>query len=138
MSRLVVDASVAGKWFLPEEHSDAAMRLLSSPRALLAPDLILAEFANLLWKRHRVGQLEGEDAVRMVEQLIRVPIEIVPSSILLPAAMRLAMAHDRTVYDCLYLALAIERDYPLVTGDRRLVNALAGGPLAGRVRWIGG
>ena len=51
MSAFVVDASVVVKWFVPEIHSDAARRLLTLPHQYLAPDLLLAETANTIWKR---------------------------------------------------------------------------------------
>ena len=53
---------------------------------------------------------------------------------LLPEAIRLALRHDRTVYDCLYLALAMAHDCLLITADAHFVNALAASPLADRVR----
>ena len=53
MMKVVVDASVAAKWFLPEIHSDAAARLLDPAIALYAPDLIVPEFGNILWKKIR-------------------------------------------------------------------------------------
>ena len=137
MSRLVIDASVAAKWFFPEEHSAAAMRLLSPRNTLLAPDLIWAEVANIAWKRHRRKEITLDEARAIVADLVRMPLEIVRSSDLLPAAFDLAAATGRTVYDSLYLALAIARRAKFVTADERLVNALAGTGLEKRVRLVG-
>ncbi|MEO8383259.1 MAG: type II toxin-antitoxin system VapC family toxin [Acidobacteriota bacterium] len=74
MMKVVVDASVAAKWFLPEIHSDAAARLLDPTIALYAPDLIVPEFGNILWKKIRRAEItpveaggwrsEGDTAVR--------------------------------------------------------------------------
>ena len=55
MNRCVIDASVAVKWFLPEIHTDAAEKWMARDAAFLAPDLIYAEFGNVLWKRARSG-----------------------------------------------------------------------------------
>lgn len=63
-----------------------------------------------------------EELVRLLK--IRAPIELVPDSELASAAFALALRTDRTVYDCLYLALAAEREVPMITADRRLHNAL--------------
>ena len=41
--RLLVDASVAVKWFLPEELSDAADALLTGEHEICAPDFMLVE-----------------------------------------------------------------------------------------------
>ena len=58
----VIDASVAVKWFVPEVHSEHALRLLRKKFALLAPELIQAEFGNILWKKCRAGELDGATA----------------------------------------------------------------------------
>jgi predicted nucleic acid-binding protein len=51
----VVDASVVAKWFIPEPYKDNAERLLrdflNDRIELTAPDLLIAEVGNLLWKR---------------------------------------------------------------------------------------
>lgn len=55
MKAIVVDASVAIKWFIPEIHATAAGRLLEKNLKLLAPDLIFAEIGNILWKKCRLN-----------------------------------------------------------------------------------
>ncbi|HVG07663.1 MAG TPA: type II toxin-antitoxin system VapC family toxin, partial [Thermoanaerobaculia bacterium] len=69
MTRIVVDASVAIKWFLPEQHSLQALRLLEGGRELVAPDLIWAEIGNVLWKRWRQGELADENARTILRDL---------------------------------------------------------------------
>lgn len=136
MTAVVVDASVVAKWFFPEEHAVAARRLLSPRRTLLAPELIWSEVGNIAWKRVRRCELNADEAEQLVADLIRMPLVAVPTQNLLEPAFELAMATDRTVYDCLYLALAIERHCRLVTADQRFVNALAGTPFGKHVRHV--
>ena len=138
MSRLVVDASVVAKLFFEEEYSDASASIVRGASGLAAPELMWAEFGNVAWKRHGRGQLTTEQAMTAIREALRLPIDAVPITDLLERAMEIAVTVQRTVYDSLYLVLAIERDCPFITGDRRLANALARGPLASRVRWIGG
>lgn len=138
MSDLIVDASVAAKWAIQEEHSVAALRLLDGRHRLLAPDLIWAELGNIIWKCHRRGGLDRDDVPALVGQFRAVPLHVHPSEPLLPTAVDLAIQTQRTVYDCLYLALAHREGCKMVTADERLVNALAGGPLERYVRWIAG
>jgi predicted nucleic acid-binding protein len=137
MKELVVDASVAAKWFLPELHGDRAMRLFSGRQALIAPDLLIAEFGNILWKQVRRRTISADDASLMVEDMRQLPVQIVASGPLIGTALQLAIATDRTVYDCLYLSLAVDRDCPLVTADERFANSLKATPYASHVRWIG-
>lgn len=137
MKPRVVDASVVAAAFFQEEHARAAGTLLASGADLFAPDLICAEVANVIWKRSGRGEIAPEEANELLDDFLRLPLQLTPSRPLVEAALPLALATGRTVYDCLYLALAIQTKSVLVTADRRLVNALAGGPLARRVAWIG-
>ena len=130
MSSFVVDASVVVKWYVPEAHGDAALRLLDRDDVLCVPDLLFAEFGNILWKKVRGGELPTAEVGAIVEALHVVPFDVHPSSALLAAALALALDNDRTVYDCIYLALAVALDCQLVTADMRLVRALEGTPLS--------
>jgi len=51
-------------------------------------------------------------------------------------AYEMASRLRRSVYDCLYLALGHRLRCPVVTADQRLVNALAGGPVADLLLWV--
>ncbi len=136
MSRFVVDASIAIKWFVPEIHSAEAVRLLSPGCELLAPDLLPAEFGNILWKKTRRGEIQAQKAVEVIRALAEVPIYLSSASELLESAYLLAAKFERTVYDSLYLALALLEECPMVTADHRLVRALAGTSLARSTLWI--
>lgn len=136
MTPLVVDASVVIKWLLPEVHSGAARRILAADHALLAPDLLWAELGNALWKRLRSGEIAAEDARDLLRDFRRFPIVTTPILSLIDAALEIATHLDRTVYDSLYLALALARRCQLVTADRRLYNTLKRGPLAATLVWI--
>ncbi len=70
----------------------------------------------------------------MLSGISKVPLAVTPSRDLMEAALEIALAHGRTVYDAIYVALAVARDCALVTADERLVRALGGGPLARHVK----
>jgi len=137
MKPLVVDASVAAKWFLPEADAAAALRLLNGRYRLAAPDLIRAEFGNVVWKLHARGTLDTSEASEMIEHFLSMPLEIHDSTYLLAPALEIAMATNRTVYDSLYLALAMELGGAVVTADERWVNALQNSPFARFLRLLG-
>ena len=134
MRRLAVDASVAIKWFLPEIHSEAALRLLTEERELLVPDLVWSEVGNILWKKWQQGQLEGEDAPAILHDLGRLGLGVRSARELAAVAWPLATRLRRTFYDSLYLALAESEACPLVTADRRLFNAVS--PSGFDIVWI--
>lgn len=131
MSVFVVDASVVVKWFVPEIHSEAAQRLLTLPHEYLAPDLLFAETANTIWKKIRRGELEAAEGQRLVTDVGRIAVETVSCRALAEDAHALANATGRSVYDALYVALAIRLDTRLITADDRLEAALNGVPAVG-------
>ncbi len=126
MTECVVDASVAVKWYVPEVHSDNAARLLNEDCQLNGPDLLLPEFGNILWKKHVRNELDESDVRAIIRAISIVPLQIHSSQALLEGAVEIAIHTKRTVYDSLYLALAIWLKCPFLTADDRLVNALQG------------
>lgn len=120
---MVVDASVAAKWFIPEELSAQARLLLAVEYELLAPDLLWAELGNILWKKHRRQELDRRTATRLLRDFARMPIEFHASERWTEAALGIAIEHGVTVYDALYLALAAGNGCRVVTADRGLQKA---------------
>jgi len=134
--RVVVDASVAVKWYLEEDHAAPARRLLDGTYELIVPDLFFAEIGNVLWKRWRRGELDDDIIAETLAALDRVPCETRSARPLLSGAMALATSLRRTVYDSLYLALAIDTGARLVTADLRFHASVAASPLAGHILWV--
>lgn len=141
MSRIVVDASVAAKWFLPgngETLAEEAFRLLrryaKGEIRLLVPDLFWAELGNLLWKAVRQGRCTKTAAEVALASLKERKLPTVSTLALLDLAFAIALAFDRTLYDSLYVALAVHSEGELVTADERLANALAARL---PVQWLG-
>jgi predicted nucleic acid-binding protein len=133
----VVDASVAVKWVVEEEHSAKAVLLLGFD-ACHAPDHWQAEAVNVLWSKVFRGELSAADAEERMTVLLRAPVIATPIAGLMPRAFAIAVAHMVTIYDALYVALAETRDIPLVTADERLIRRLSGDPaLAKLMVWVG-
>lgn len=126
--KAVVDSSVVIKWFVVEPHSAEARSVLDRYRIgelnLLAPDLIHAEVGNIVWKKHRFGGLDAADAQQIIDTFRRLTFRLTSSLELLDSAYRLAVTHGRTVYDALYIALALREGCAFVTADEKLVNVI--------------
>jgi predicted nucleic acid-binding protein len=137
MKACVVDASVVAAAFFQETDAKAAKALLASETELHAPDLIYAELANVIWKRHRRREIDEQEADQLLANILRLPLRITPCSQLASVALPLALKTGRTAYDCLYLALAVQIKSVMFSSDRRLVNALARGPLDKHIAWVG-
>jgi predicted nucleic acid-binding protein len=125
VSVFVVDASLVIKWFVPEADSDAARRWLDAPHDYIAPDLLFPEIGNTVWKKVRHGELTPDEGQRLVTDLSAIAVEAVAMRGLLPEAHAVALSTGVTVYDAIYLALAIRLDTQVITGDERFSRRLA-------------
>ena len=132
MSVFVVDASTVVKWFVPEIHSEAARRLLELPHEYIAPDLLFAETANTIWKKVRRKELTTDEGYHLVADIGRIGVETVSCRALAEDAHALAYATGRTVYDSMYVALAIRLNTRSITADDRLEAALRKVPAVAR------
>lgn len=130
--KIVVDASVALKWIFDEPGSAAATALRGED--LLAPSLWLAEAANAVWRRSRLGDITAEDAVVYFTELANAPVLSVEMEPHLKQALSLAVEIGHPIYGCVYLALALHHETYVVTADRRFIAAADQAGLADRVR----
>ncbi len=135
MTDLVIDASVAIKWYVREEDSEIAHRILVSPPRLHAPALLRLELANGLWKNWRkklitIGQV-GE-ATASIDRTICAWRE---TERLLESALKFSFDLDHAVYDCIYLALAQQLNAVCVTADKRLLSIAPKGLVVALADW---
>jgi len=136
VTRYVVDASVAIKWFIPERLSEAAGRLHQAQHSLLVPAFFWLEIGNVLAKKIRRGELTRAEGDFILKELRQVPLQRHADERLFRPAYALALQMQRSLYDCLYLALAEVIDGRMVTADRKFYTALMAGDPGRRVLWI--
>jgi len=102
----------------------ALLRCRETGDDLHAPDLLLIECANALWKRVGRGELDRDSAMTAItelsalEDLDRHPLD----GRLVPPALSLAVAHSLTAYDAAYAALAVQLGGTVISGDKRFVE----------------
>ncbi len=120
--RITVDASVAVKWFVEEEGRREALTLTAPRIERHAPDLMLPECANVIWKKHRRGEIAVAEP--FIDQIARLSeaVSLHPGAELVRAAAGIALEAGHSVYDCFYIACAKLTDSVLVTSDRRLAE----------------
>jgi predicted nucleic acid-binding protein len=123
---VVIDASVAAKWFVVEPGASAARELVETESVLIAPELVIAEVLNVVWKRFIRNDLERDQMAHIPNALPKLFAELWPTVWLARRAFEIAAELRHPVYDCFYLALAESEDATLVTADRRLIERLAG------------
>lgn len=130
---LVVDASVATSWIVKEAISPQTVLLFAAGKTLIAPDLLVAEVGNAVWKAERRGNataLQVSSAATILRQAI---LDFEPTLPLLPAAAALARELNHPIYDCFYLALAQREGAELATADARMAALCARKKIAARL-----
>jgi predicted nucleic acid-binding protein len=127
---IVVDASVAARWFLRLDKSEEAVALLNSGERLIAPDLVVVEATNTAWKARVFGGVPLETVTDFVQKSARLFHELVPTADLKDRAFEIALSLKHSAYDCFYLALAEQRECKLITADERLLRRCAATRLA--------
>jgi predicted nucleic acid-binding protein len=124
VSALCIDASIAIKWVIEEAGTKEALALRNNAK-LIAPDLLISECANILWKKVQRKELQKNEALLAARLLQGAEIELVPTRSLLEATTQLAIELAHPAYDCVYLALAMERGCRFITADDRLLRKIA-------------
>jgi predicted nucleic acid-binding protein len=133
---LVIDASVAIKWFIREALHGEALRLLDRPDSLHAPDLLAAEVTNIAWKKSRVGEIGKHQAADIAKAIRQGTPVLYPSALVNERALELAFLLDHSVYDCLYLACAEAVSGTLITADAKFRRVAETAGFGDRVRLL--
>lgn len=122
---LVIDTSVAVKWVVPENgdtiENDTSLALDLLSHALIAPDCIVGEFANAMFRKVQAGEIRANQAKASIEILPDV-ITFLPSPALVTDAFELALTIGHPIHDCLFLITAMQYGHPLITADQKFVD----------------
>lgn len=125
---IVIDASLAVKWYLLEAQTYEALALLAEREGDIAvPDVFLAEVTGALVRCANVDKtkrLDSEAAIARFMALFEAgsltSIRSGPETI--ASAARIALDLGHPIKDCIYLTLAMERECALVTADARFAD----------------
>ena len=136
----VVDASVVAKWFLPEAFKEKAEQVLreflSDEIDLIAPDLIVSEVGNVMWKRSvQRKEISTNEAEQIYANFLALNLPLSHSPSIAVTALKLSIEQEHPVYDMLYIALAEQGSCEFVTADEKLYNKL--GTKFSCLRWLG-
>jgi predicted nucleic acid-binding protein len=137
----VLDAGVGLKWAIPpaneplsSESIDLLRRYVKGELDFIVPDIFWAEIGNVLRKGFCQGRWSKSLAEQIASEMQARNFRTVSSHALLNAALKIALGYDRPVYDCLYVALAVESGAQMITADERLANSVAAHL---PVKWLG-
>ena len=118
---VVVDASVAVMWYLPQAHSEQAIGLLGSGHDLVAPELLGLELGSAMLRALRRGELTREETTDVIHSLLPEAVRLLPGRAgQVEAPLNIAIEHGGSIYDAVYIALARSLDAPISTNDIEL------------------
>lgn len=135
--KLIIDASVAIKWFVAENMRNEARDLLFTDDELHAPDLFIQEISNVLWKKATRGEITPDQAHDAIIKCSGGIPALHHSVAYAPRAIKIALALNHPVYDCLYVACAEAIDGVIITADARFHRVIAASPFKARLRLLG-
>jgi predicted nucleic acid-binding protein len=122
---VVLDASAVIRIMEGAPQAVPLQEALLQANLVVAPELMLTEVANALWRLQRAGQLEADGLQERLTRAAELVDHIEPDRHLQVEALALACHLDHPVYDCLYLALARREAAVLLTADQRLMALAA-------------
>lgn len=130
LSPVVVDAGLVVKWLCQEADSALAhqerQRWQTQGFAPLAPDFLLIELYNVLWKKTIRGELTRDAPILSHLSPTELGLTLLPFEPLLPLAWDLSVTYRISMYDALYAGLAFQLRAPLYTTDERLATQIRG------------
>jgi predicted nucleic acid-binding protein len=135
VTELVVDASVVIKWYVREEDSEIAHRILVSPPRLHAPALLRLELANGLRKNWRKTLISIDQAGEAIISIDRTIGTWHDTDGLFGSAFKLSFDLDHALYDCIYLALARQLNAVSITADKQLLSVAPKGLAVALADW---
>ena len=127
---LVLDANVAVKLVCIEPGYQATLDRLQSEAKLVAPDWVMIESGHAIRRKSLGGEFDGLEAQRLLGLLPGFFEALYRDGQLYEAAMALSFELEHWIYDCMYLACALEVGAPLLTADRKFWNAAKRGGYA--------
>jgi predicted nucleic acid-binding protein len=134
--RLVVDSSVVLKWFVDEPQRELAAALLDSDDVLIAPDLALSEVTNALWRKARKGEVTPLQVAEAIHEIGSILVLRPVTPEMTETAFQIAQTIGHSIYDCLFLACAMQEEAELITADAKFLEKLTQQDLAMKVRQL--
>ena len=123
---IIIDASVAAKWLLPDEddfRADSIKRAFANRQIEIAvPVFIFYEVNNLLKSAVLSNRISFKDSLDFYEYFLNLNFNIHSSKLLLKNTLQTALKLEISSYDASYIALAEYLQSPFYTADEKLIK----------------
>lgn len=127
-SAIILDSSVAAKWFFSEENSDTAAKIKddfeSGIISIAVPTVFYYEINNLLKTATKRLRINAKNAQNVYEAFLKLSFVAYTSEDLMRKTLGKAIEFDISSYDASYIALADHLQKPFFTADKKLLNKI--------------
>jgi predicted nucleic acid-binding protein len=126
MAEYIVDASVVAEYLVTGQFTPNAiafMRQSAKIDKLVVPEFTVIECTNVLWKHVRFQGLPKAQALQLLTDLYRLPLDRRPTKHLIRRSLMIGLDNALAIYDCVYIAMALKLNMPLITLDQRQEKA---------------
>jgi predicted nucleic acid-binding protein len=128
MKAVVIDTSALIRFYVPdgpipdnlESCIDSAWK---GEIVIIIPELALAEVSQVLWKKEQAGYISQTETDGILSAILDLPLEIIGHYKILKEALSIARQNSLTVYDSLFLAVAVKRNAEILTSDEKMKKA---------------
>jgi predicted nucleic acid-binding protein len=134
--RIVIDACVLIKWYVPEIHTLDAELLVNPKFEIHAPELIVPEFGNVLWQKCRMAELSAAESLKIADEMLKDNITFHSQASLLANSVDSANKTGRTVHDWIYVVLALSLGAKFVTADRPFFRTVRETSYKSSIIWV--
>ena len=119
---VVLDVSAAIEIVLKKDKKELFDKTFRAATWVIAPELFISEFSNVLWKYHKAKVLSHEECAQYVEDGIDLIDDFVGPNELWREALSEGLKNNHSVYDMFYLVLTRRNDATLITNDGPLAE----------------
>jgi len=134
--RIVIDACVLVKWYVPEIHTPEAELLVNPKFEIHAPEIIIPEFGNVLWQKCRMGEVSADESLNLADEMLKDDITFHGHAMLLRSSIDNANKTGRTVHDWIYMVLALSLGAKFVTADRPFFRSVRETSYKSSIIWV--
>ena len=136
MNQFVVDSSIAVKWFFTEEYTDASLKILDPEIEMHVPSIFFLEIDSIICKKIRRKEISNQESQKVRNGIREMPFYVHSFEDVLEPAYQIAIQTGASIYDCIFLAIALIGNYVMVTANRRFLECIQKSQYLRHIVWI--
>ncbi len=117
---IIMDASAIVEIVLKRENAERYSEYIEKADWTIAPDIIISELSNVMWKYNKLASMEHSECVRNVEEGVLLIDDYIDSKDIWKEALAEGIKYNHSIYDMMYLITARRNDGMVLTCDKKM------------------